>query len=243
MNTLDSTISQISAAYTDCVAGFMDFQDANELPNGDTEESPAILMDALGNLLELLYIHETDNASLSHKELSELGNYGIDLLQRLSEITGELGYPEHQGFEQLSLPLSLWLGAHGAEINLLYPIVSTLARLANRLTDPVDLEKLFAQTTRILDALSIKITQDLQQSEPGSPLSVFLINRAIIATRSLNLDFITFSYQVIRDQLPELAHGFYAEAMEQMELLNYPPEVRALVGDFYNHAKGKALLH
>jgi hypothetical protein len=243
MNTLNSSISHISEAFAECKADFVDFQDEQEQAKEADRDSPEVLMDAMDNLFDLFFIHETDKASLSSKELGELGDYGLDMLHRLAENTEALGFGNHQNFETLTYPLALWLARHGAEIGVLYPVVSTLARMANRLTEPPQLEQLFQQTGEIVEALSIKITQDLQQSEPGSPLSVLFINRAIIATRSLNLDYIQLSYQVIREQLPELAHGFYAEAMEQMELLNYPPDVRALVEDFYNHSKGKVLLH
>lgn len=253
MTTLDTSISHISETFAEYRAeflAFMDEQDRGESGHGqqrsirpEAKESPGVLMDAMNSLLDLLYIQEGDKASLSSKELSELGDYGLDMLHRLSENTQTLGFDKHQNFEILAYPLALWLARQGAEISILYPVVSTLARMANRLTEPEQLEHLFRQTSEIIEALSIKITHDLEQTEPGSPLSVLLINRAIIATRSLNLDFISLSYQVIREQLPELAHSFYAEAMEQMELLNYPTEVRVLVEDFYNHAKGKALLH
>lgn len=243
MNTLDTSISHLSEAFAECRADFLDSQDEQENSDTGGKENPEVLMDAMSNLFDLLYIHETDKGSLTSKELTELGDYGLDMLHRLAENTEALGFANHQNFETIAYPLALWLARHGAEISILYPVVSTLARMANRLTEPAQLEILFQQTGEIIEALSIRITQDLQQTEPGSPLSVLLINRAIIATRSLNLDFIEMSYQVVRDQLPELAHGFYAEAMEQMELLNYPPDVRDLVEDFYNHSKGKALLH
>jgi hypothetical protein len=255
MTTLDTSISHISKAFAECRLELLAFLEDQGQDQGEAdstkhkntrlknEESPAVLMDATNNLLDLLYIQEGDSSSLSTKELSELGDYGLDMLHRLAENTQAQGFGSYQNFETLAYPLALWLARQGAEISILYPIVSTLARMANRLTEPEQLEQLFLQTGEIIEALSVKLTQDLEQSEPGSPLSVLLINRAIVATRSLNLDFITFSYQVVREQLPELANGFYAEAMEQMELLNYPPEVRALVEDFYTHAKGNALLH
>jgi hypothetical protein len=243
MDTPPADINRIIEALSDCSQDFIQFWDEKGAPELASGTNPGVPLEALANLLELLYAYETGEQSLSLKELNELGHYGINLLQMLAFDAASIDYEQHQRFEDISFPLALWLARNQAELTALDPVVNTLARMANHLVHPTELENLFNQCSEIHDAISVGLIQDLEQSQPGSAWSIFLINRGIIATRTQNTDLIELAYGDIVEQLPEMAHEFFTEAMEQMELLDYPPAVREVVARFYHQTKSIQLLH
>ncbi|MBF0254927.1 MAG: hypothetical protein HQL47_00380 [Gammaproteobacteria bacterium] len=236
-------ILRIIDAFTQCARDFRAFWDDHGRPDLSSGNQPDVVLDAMSNLLEMLYNHEMENQPLGLDELSEMGNYGLNMLQALSLDTESIDYSHHLNFETIAFPLALWLARQDAEISVLDPVVNTLARMANALTQPEELENLFSHSAEIADALSVTLTQDLEQSLPGAAWSVFLINRGIIATRSLNPDCIEAAYDSIVEYLPEMSREFFAEGMEQMELLDYPPHVRSIVERYFNQTQSTTLLH
>jgi hypothetical protein len=243
METPAADIIRIIDAFSECAEDFNAFWEDQGKPELESKNEPDVIIDAMINLLDMLYAHEMQNGKLSSDELGELGNYGLNMLESLTLDTESIHYENHIHFETLSFPLALWLARNGAELEVLDPVVNTLARLANQLSQPEELETLFSQSSEIAEALSVSLTQDLEQSMPGAAWSVFLINRGIIATRSLNLECIAVAYDAIIEYLPEISHGFFAEGMEQMELLDYPSHVRSLVERYFNQTQSTTLLH
>ncbi|MEO5341740.1 MAG: hypothetical protein H7842_00120 [Gammaproteobacteria bacterium SHHR-1] len=243
MESPAADIIRIIDAFSECAKDFIAFWEDQGKPELDSTNEPDVILDALLNLLDMFYAHEMQNGSLSEDDLSELGNYGLTMLEALTLDAQSVHYPHYLYFETIAFPLALWLARNGAELDVLGPVVNTLARMANQLNQPDELENLFSQSSEIADALSVGLTQDLEQSLPGAPWSVFLINRGIIATRSLNPDCIISAYESIIEYVPELSHEFFAEAMEQMELLDYPPQVRMIVERYLNQTNANTLLH
>ncbi len=243
MNAPLADIAHLMAALADLAEDLaLHLEDHQQAPMDDTPSFNALL-EALRQFFDLLYAQQTGEQTLNPDELSELGNYGLDLLQSLAQEAEALDFPRHQAFEDLSFPLGLWLARNQAEISILGPIVNNLARLANRLTQPEQLENLFSQSSEIDEAISVRLSQDLEHNQTGTAWSVFLINRGIIATRSLNPDLIATAYDAIIEHLPELAQDFLAEAMEQMEALEYPRQVRHFVESYFNHWNNHKRLH
>jgi hypothetical protein len=243
MESPAADIIRIIDAFGECAKDFMLYWEDQGKPDLESGNQPQVLLDAVLNLLDMFYAHEMQHGRLDLDELSELGNYGLNMLQALALDTQSVNYEFHHYFETIAFPLALWLARNDAELDVLDPVVNTLARMANQLTQPEELENLFSQSSEIADALSVRLTQNLEQSLPGAPWSVFLINRGIIATRSLNPDCILSAYEAIIDYVPEVSHEFFTEAMEQMELLDYPPQVRLIVERYFNQTKSNTLLH
>lgn len=68
---------------------------------------------------------------------------------------------------------------------------------------------------------------------PASPWRILLFNQAIVATRTNQPDLIRSAYARIAILLPREAKEFFAQAMEQMDLIGYPDTVRKVVQEFY----------
>ncbi|OGT89464.1 MAG: hypothetical protein A2286_14380 [Gammaproteobacteria bacterium RIFOXYA12_FULL_61_12] len=261
MEETPADINRIIEALGNLIDDFSRFWDENGNPDPESGNSPAVIIETLVNLLEMLYAHETGvhpigegatGTSLSRAprldpigegELNELGNYGLSLLDSLEIDTGSINYPSHQSFGDLAFPLALWLARNDGEIEELGPVVNALARTANRLSHPEELEGLFSQSSEILHAVSPILIQDPEQHTDGAPWAMMLFNRGIIATRSTIPELIEAAYKELVEQLPLGASDFFCEATEQMELLAYPSHVRAIVERYYNEWGVKKLLH
>lgn len=243
MEETPADINRIIEALGGLIEDFSHFWDETGNPDPASGHSPPVIFDTLISLLEMFYGHEIGEQALGAEELTELGNYGLELLDSLETDTGSIGYPSHQLFGSLALPLALWLARRDADIEELGPVVNALARTANRLVHPEELERLFSQGNEIMTAVSPALTQDPEQQAEGAPWSVMLLNRAIIATRSRMPELMELAFRELVEQLPQAAPGFFREGMEQMELLDYPPHVRALIERYYNAWGSKQLLH
>lgn len=171
---------------------------------------------------------------LNAAELHELGTSGLDLLTELATCARRLGMEdEAAAAEALTVPFSVLVAREGAELSALEPVVDALAVLANSLSDPADLAQLFGLMGEIVGAVSPALAQDLERTAPQRPWRVLLLNRAIVATRSHRPALMAAAFDAVVEHLPEDAARFFEEGMAQMDALDYPPQVRAVMERYY----------
>jgi len=225
--------------------------DAFDDRNGDTDPDPRVLLQALDNLLEgLRRLDAESQASLEGQrpqaltDIRSLGDHGIDLLARLAGLAGKLLLPQRaRAIEELALPLACWIARHGGELGYLGPVVEGAANLANRIGDPSDLGQLYGLLTEVVNAVDPHISQDTASADPIRPWRVLLLNRAIVATRTHRPELMEEAFESVVEYLPDDAHAFFREGMEQMEALNYPPQVRSVMQRYHDQCAGRRVLH
>lgn len=230
----------------DLVAAFEDQE-------GAVDTDPRILLDALEKLFDGLRLLEREQAEealggasarFGWKDVNVLGAHGIELLSRLAILAGRLRHPHLAlDIEGLALPLACWIARHGGEIANIAPVVNGAAGLANRLKEPAQLERLYGLLSEIVNGVSPRISQDTGSADPTRPWRILLINRAIVATRSHQPGLMEEAFAAIVECLPEDAPDFFRGAMEQMEALDYPPQVRVVVHRFYDQWCSQRTLH
>ncbi len=81
--------------------------------------------------------------------------------------------------------------------------------------------------------MSPAVSQDTDRSDPRRPWRLLLLNRAIVATRSLKPALMEVAFDAVLEHLPEEAARFFEEGMAQMDALDYPPHVRAVIERYY----------
>jgi hypothetical protein len=177
-------------------------------------------------------------------DLGTLGDHGMDLLGRLTALAGRLRLPQHaRQVEALALPLAVWIARRGGELGHPAPVANAAAALANSLRAPEDLAGLYGLMTEVVDALSPQIAQDRDASDATRPWRVLLLNRAIVATRSHRPHLMQAAFAAVVEALPGDAPEFFREAMGQMDALNYPPQVRAVVQHYVDAWCSRRTLH
>jgi hypothetical protein len=182
--------------------------------------------------------------TLSEDELNELGDYAINLLMDFSALATELKLTKQSHeFEDLTLPLALWMGRHLGQIKTLEPIVNALARLANTYQENAELEQLHEVSQELLKAVSPELKTRHNLETTLNPWHILLINQAIIATRSHRPGLIERAYEILTEYIPQEAPNFFKEGMSQMDALNYPQQVREVVEKYYNIWSSPRTLH
>jgi hypothetical protein len=121
--------------------------------------------------------------------------------------------------------------------------VDALAIVANNTADASELESLSGIMGEIAAAVSPVIREDLEKINPGRPWRVLLLNNGIVATRSHNPDIMEAAFAVLTRHLPEDAARFFTEGMEQMEALDYPPQVRKVMEKYHRQWTVNRSLH
>ena len=216
------------------------------------EPAPQVALRGLEGLLDRLRASDTDDPAAAAQRLraatgaepSALLEHGLALLGKVAEAGARLGLDQQaQTVEIQAVPLSCWLLRRGAELARPEPVVHALATLANRLIEPDDLGELYGLMNEIAEGISPDRILGLDPENPTDPWLILLINRGIVATRSHQPALMTAAFDAIVAQIPEHAPHFFREGMGQMELLDYPPQVRELMRQYYDRWCSGQRLH
>ncbi len=185
--------------------------------------SPTTLADGLLQWLEQF------KAAESVENVGQLIPFGFGLLEDLQRSAALLELDKSDSLLHL-LPLHIaeLVAAHGGTITDPLPVVDAIAYQANRLRDPQELVGLRHTVEMVIDHLPEEVQADQDRRNPGRPWRVLLLNYAIIATRSHDLEGMDRAFAFLLERLPEEAESFFAQGMEQvmMDHLGYPEPVR-----------------
>jgi hypothetical protein len=177
------------------------------------------------------------------RELRILGEHGLQLLSELSRHADRLGMGRQaRGLRDLCLPFALWILRCDGAFASWEPVVDAVAELANRLSEPDDLARLYGHLDDLVEAGNPTVTQASQRPATRA-WRILLLNRAIVATRSHRPDLMERAFRAVVDWLPHDAPGFFEEAMEQMDVIGYPTPVRTVVEAYYRELCGQRTLH
>ena len=245
MNWIALDIGSLCESCADAIDDVVEAFEVSALTDDDAA-SPALLAGAMQQFIDVLKRVETDLHGAADKtrdsawqrtdnlDLSELGDYGLSLLNDLVYWADKLGLEtSHRQLQGAAYPLALWLARHGAELRTLEPVVDALAYLANTTADATTLEYLCATMGEIIEAVSPVLQQDLEMSNPNRPWRVLNLNRGIVATRTHNPAVMEAAFRTLIANLPDDAPEFFREGMIQMDALDYPEPVRRVMEKYY----------
>lgn len=225
-----------------------EIDDACDAGSHDSDQEPKMLIDALRETLHALErcqdLPAGSDDAVRGRQLDTLTNAGLDQLGRLSDLAERLRLTDQaRRIEALALPFACCAARCNAEIASPSLVVNAAAALANNLKKPDQLQTLYGLMSEIVDAVSPRVSTGTGAEEPNRPWRVLLLNRAIVATRSLQPKLMEEAFDAIVDQLPDDAPTFFREGMGQMEELNYPPQVRAVMDRYYQRWCARPTLH
>jgi len=242
-------VAFIYERFCDCAERMQEAWDCSPLPL-DEKDNPTVLANAMSQLVSVLSAIETPDAGEAasqiigkSQDIHKLTEYGLQLLSDMSQSAAHLELPtDARELENLCLPLAVWSSRHGGEITLLAPVVNALAFHANHHNEPDAMQDLFILAGEIFEAVSPSISEDTDKADVMRPWRLLILNRAIVATRSLNPDLMEQAFKSIVEFLPEDVDRFFQEGMEQMDIIGYPQAVRDVMSHYYlTHAKSRVL--
>jgi hypothetical protein len=237
-DTLQQLTERLQEAYDETTAG--DITD------------PAVLGQALADVLDAVHRRThpaeapADDALRSGDEppLGELCDHGIGLLSRLADTAERLSLPaEARRIRALTLPLACCVGRVGGELAHLAPVVNAAAQVAGGLHDTAELARLYGMLDEIADGVSPRIAEAPPGSESGQAWRALVINRAIVATRSHQPALMEAAFDGLIEHLPEEAPRFFNEGMGQMDALDSPDQVRAVMERYQQRFRDSRRLH
>lgn len=218
------------------------------LPGSEPDSDPTRLAESMQELCRALQrfelpMKESASGATPAREIEALGNYGLDLLVEMSELAATMGLQEcSRELEGLCLPMAAWIARQGGEIVSLPPVVNTLARHANQTTEPNRMRELYNLANEIFEAVSPHVIDNTPE-DPRHPWRLLVINRAIIATRTLEPSLMEPALRAIVDYLPEDAPRFFEEGMRQMDKVDYPERVRETMRRYHDLLHSARTLH
>jgi hypothetical protein len=174
-------------------------------------------------------------SAIDPNDITQIGEYGFNFLTELLQ----WAHTNHRrdftkSTHQLILSLSLWITNHGGELRTLEPIVDAFAKTANKTMDDSQLKKLVIMMDNIIQGCSEIIKSDLEKNNPLRPWRVIHLNRAITSTRSHDTELMRTVFQQLIHTFPSDAAAFFSEGMHEMNRLNYPEDVKAVLQEYFN---------
>jgi hypothetical protein len=219
-------------------------------PTWPKDSTPPLIASAFEQLFEV--IQRADAGSAAHAPapgvapaaITEVGEYALELFEQALHWANHLDVPGvFTALQTYTIATACWIAARGGELLTLEPVVDAFAQQANTTQDPGELMALYAAMSDTLRATAAVIRRDIEKTNPGRPWRILLLNRAIVATRTHQPDLMEEAFGSLVEHLPEDAAGFFSQGMEQMDLLNYPPHVRAVMDRYYRKWSVNRSLH
>jgi len=266
--TFNSTnVNDITAAINDaCMNIVSSFQQAGEDFKAQQDDiKPDQIVTALDQFVDIMQMIEIDYASkivvsdsplkfsisnsddgvhepLSRDEISEIGNYGLELIQNLSVWAGRLDMPDekHQ-LHTIMVVVALWVARRGGCLTTIDTVVDTIASMANACYEPHVLAELSDVMGELINAVSQEIKREEVTEDKLQPWRILNINRGIIATRTHDPQIMEPVFDQLVHNIPEDASMFFEQGMQQMEELDYPTNVREVMNKYYRTYSARVL--
>lgn len=204
------------------------------------EVDPAAVLTRVERFLAILQDSEGtggETGAVLSREMLDLGDHGIGLLDELIDWAKNLGLEqEHQALQLMIIPLALLVIRRGLRLSNLESIVNTLSMIANDTHHPGQLAELAEVMEEIINAVAPQVHQEpnsVENIDPPQPWRMLNLNHAIVATRTHDTQIMEATFQQLMYRLPEDAPGFFAEGMEQMDIVGYPDHVRDMMQKYY----------
>ncbi|HEY5733642.1 MAG TPA: hypothetical protein VIU36_02660 [Gammaproteobacteria bacterium] len=214
----------------------------SERSSENAAQNPVELVASLGQLREIVQNNTT--SQLTPGEVTEIGDFSMQLLGSTSAILQRMNNVElQQQNGLLAVSMALWTSANGGQINMLEPLVDTLAWLANHIEDTRQLVELTRVLGSLMEACSIAISSDLDNTNPGRPWRVLNINRGIVATRSHDTRLMHEVFETLIRNLPQDAASFFQQGMSEMDRLGYPDHVRKVMQEYAEQYPVNKVVH
>jgi hypothetical protein len=183
------------------------------------------LHQSVANLLDIITQVEDQQKQIPASEMTKVAELSLQLLEQVNLLDQQ----KTQKVSALCFSLGVWFAKQQAILSNVELVVNGLAQAANSTQVKQELESLFEACTYLFAAFDERIKQDLDQSNPGRPWRVFLLNYGIISTRSHNLDLMESAFKTLEIYLPSEAAGFFQQGMKEMVRLDYPQHVRVVM--------------
>lgn len=189
-------------------------------------------------------VKSNKSAALTKEEVSEIGDHALMLLDEVASGFAARGLQEQMmALHQLSLPVVEWLSSNGGKLIKIDIVVNAVASYANTLQEAKKLEALCGLIETVIGVTDETIKQDLEATNPMRPWRVLNLNWGIVATRTHNTEVMEHVFDQLIKNIPADAQQFFAEGVQQMDLVDYPQHVRVVMEKYASRVGSNSVLH
>jgi hypothetical protein len=190
------------------------------------EAGPLAVASALSDFFEIATVIDQGGVVLDNEQLADFATHGLDLLDRLAYQLLVLEVMEHrQDMALIFASMGVWLARHDAVLTNLEGIADGFGYLTNGLQDQDALAEICHLMEEVAEAAADELRLDTDTSNPYRPWRVLNLNAGIAATRSLDPELMTQTFDNLGRRLPQDMPGFLADGRRQMMLQNVPEAV------------------
>lgn len=250
MNLPEATADAFRSGLAEPLAELVEAWQLRENGASDDTATPSLIAQAFEHLFDVMARTEASHGAgretvgIAPEVITEAGEYALELFDQSLHWANRLDLPGVFSLLQTyTLAMTRWIAGFGGRLLTLEPVVDAFARLANSTQNPGELLVLYHAMSETLSATDPMIQKDTEKTNPGQPWRILHLNRAIVATRTHQPDLMDEAFAELAAHLPEDAAGFFSQGMEQMDLLNYPPHVRAVMDRYYRKWSINRSLH
>lgn len=180
------------------------------------------------------YWNDDDYTILDSGDITEIGDYVLDLIQTLNDWAISLKLPKDQyQLEAAMVVIALWIARHGGALTSLETVVDTLAGMANTTSEPHALAELSQVMGELIGAVSHEVRHNINHGDPNKIWKMLNINRGIVATRTNDPQIMEPVFDQLVNNIPDAAALFFEEGMQQINALDYPQHVREVMNRYY----------
>ncbi len=172
--------------------------------------------------------------ALSYSELTEIGNYGLELMQTLSEWTDKLQLAdEQQQLQSAMIVVSLWIARHGGSLITLNTVSETLAEVVKAPIEPVLLNVLCEVMGELIQATSSEVKS---LDAPGHLRAVWCelnMSWGMLAVRTKDIDIMQRVFDCLVKNIPTDVSTFFEQTIMHLDCNGFPIAVQAVIKSYY----------
>lgn len=199
----------------------------------DPQSGPLPLASALSDFFQIASGLEHTGQRPEEATLSELADYGLDLLDRLSFQLRELDiHDQDDTLACVFVSMAVWFARRDATLRNLNGTADGFANLINGTSDPEKLATMSRFIDEVQEAAAEEIRKDEDRSNPWRPWRVLTLNSGIAATRALDTTLMRTTFEKMGRRLPHDMPGFFADGKRQMDAQDVPQEVRDVMTEY-----------
>jgi len=172
--------------------------------------------------------------ALNYSELTEIGNYGLELMQTLSEWAGRLKLAdEQQQLQSAMIVVSLWIARHGGSLITLETVTDTLTEVVKAPIEPMSLNVLCEVTGELVYAVANEVKSLDAPRHLRALWCELNMSWGMVAVRTKDIDIMQRVFDCLVKNIPQDSSKFFEQLVVQCDDYRFPVPVQNVVKSYY----------
>jgi len=172
--------------------------------------------------------------ALNYSELTEIGNYGLELMQTLSKWAGRLQLAdEQQQLQSAMIVVSLWIARHGGSLITLETVTDTLTEVVKAPIEPMSLNVLCEVMGELVQAVAIEVKSLEAPSHLRALWCELNMSWGMVAVRTKDIEIMQRVFDCLVKNIPNDSSHFFERVVMQSVDCGFPVHAQNVVNSYY----------